>query len=103
MLHHVVRIEDVSYAKVKRYHYRVAVDGQPTEVQVREMLEGIIARAKADKDRPFSALGFSLYRKGAEVDGPYTIAAADYAPGGDWGQAGRPGRYRGMKLSVRMR
>jgi len=101
----VLRVEDVSYGRggtIKRYVYRLVMPTGSDRADVTRAIRWQILRAKA-KGR-FNALGFFVYASEDELDGPYTIAKADYAPGGRWEDAAkvRAGDYASMELVLTM-
>jgi len=99
----VIREDNVSYGGVKRYVYRVVVREGTTEKQLARIVRWLVLQAKA-KHR-FNALGVFFYRSAEEIDGPFTVASADFAPGGVWADADqvRTGEYETMQCVLEMR
>lgn len=96
----IARTEDLSFANAVRTQYRVVVPGEPTETDLRAVVDDVIAKAKEDK--PFNAVSFGLFASEDEIDGAYTLGAAELAPDGQWDKADtvEPGDYDAMKLTV---
>ena len=53
----------------------------------------------------FNALSVLMYQDASEVDGPYTVAEAVYAPHGDWARAHecKAGDYDAMSFALKVR
>lgn len=96
----IARTEDLSFANVARTQYRVVVPGEPTEVELRAVVDDVIAKAKEGK--PFNAVSVGLFASEDEIDGAYTLGVAELAPEGQWDKANtvEPGDYEAMKLTV---
>lgn len=96
----IARTEDLSFATVARTQYRVVVPGEPTEAELRAVVDDVIAKAK--EGAPFNAVSVGLFASEDEIDGAYTLGVAELAPDGQWDKADTvdPGDYEAMKLTV---
>lgn len=96
----VARVDDVSMGTAVRFEYRVVIPGEPTEADLRAVVDAVVEEAKAEQ--PFNALSIGLYNSEDEIDGAYTLGVAELAPGGDWGAADtvEAGDYDAMELTV---
>lgn len=81
----VIRVDDVSFGDVVRLVVRAVVPYPMTETEARAVLDRLIAEAAAE---PLNAVAVTLYDDILFVDGPFTVAQAEFAPGGVWGEAG---------------
>ena len=98
----IARKEDLSYGRVTRFQYRIALDQSPAEADLRAICEGLIAQQKQLK--PCNAISFAFYLPGSDVNGHYTAGKADWAPNGKWEDASsvRAGDYSRHQLSIKL-
>lgn len=96
----IAATEDLSFGDVVRTQYRVVVSGDPTEDELRAVVDDVIEQAEADE--PFNAVSVGLYASEDEIDGAYTLGYAEYAPGGEWDAADtvNAGDYEAMELKL---
>lgn len=96
----IARTEDLSFANAVRTQYRVVVPGEPTEADLRAVVDDVIAKAK--EGAPFNAVSVGLFASKDEIDGAYTLGVAELAPDGEWDKADtvEAGDYDAMKLTV---
>lgn len=80
----VIRVDDVSFGDVVRLVVRAVVPYPVTETQARAVLDRLIIDAAAE---PLNAVAVTLYDDVFFVDGPFTVAQAEFAPGGVWADA----------------
>lgn len=96
----IVETEDLTFADTVRFQYRVRVAGEPTEAELRAVVDDVLAQAKAGP--AFNAVSIGLFGENDDVQQAYTLGVAEYAPGGDWSAADTvdAGDYDAMELVV---
>lgn len=96
----IVKIEDVSIAKAKRYSYNIVVDGQPSVSDLEKIGNEIIAKAKREK--PFNALVVSFYDYEVLIRTGMRLGSILVSPNGKIADAGtvNTGDYNKMKKIV---
>ena len=96
----VVDTNDLSYAGVTRLQVRIRLREQLTNRQLRRICEEVICRQK--KVERLNAISFLFYLPDTDTRGGYTAGKADWAPDGDWAEAGsvRTGDYSRHRLRV---
>lgn len=94
--------KDKSWGAAKRYEYDVVVDGKPTHAQLDAIASEVVQKAK--DEHPLNAVFVFFFEKKSEISAGngYTLGRAQYAPGGDWGNAAdvQTGDYSTMKLTM---
>lgn len=85
--------EDVSVGNAKRYLLRVVVAYPTTEETIRATAEKIISDEKDQQQ--FNAIAVNFYDREEFASGAYSLAKVEYAPDGEWSEAGsvRTGDY----------
>ncbi|MDI9433081.1 MAG: hypothetical protein QM570_15300 [Planctomycetota bacterium] len=100
LVYDIIRIEDVSFANVKRYSVRVRVE----KVLSRDELDVLSMRIIEDlrMTRAHNAIAIFFYLPDSDPKGLYTAGKAEWAPFGDWGNADqvRTGDYTKHKLQL---
>ncbi len=81
----IVETEDLTFGDTVRFQYRVRVAGEPTEDELRAVIDDVLAQAKAGP--AFNAISIGLYGEDDDVQAAYTLGVAEFAPGGDWSAA----------------
>jgi hypothetical protein len=84
----IVERDDVSLGgvvRVIRVVFRVRVEREATEAQLRQIAEDIIESEK--KAQSVNAISFFFYLPGTDTSGLYTAGKADWAPDGKWENA----------------
>lgn len=81
--------EDVSYSignkRVVRINYRIRVEKQITDDEIRAICQKIISQGK--NKRPYNAIAFFFYLPDSDIKGAYTAGKAEWAPLGKWANA----------------
>jgi len=100
MPYETVERKDVSFGRVVRLVFRIRVEGEATEVQLRRIAEEVIEREK--KAQPVNAISFFFYLPDTNTSGVYTAGKADWAPDGKWENADQvqAGDYSSHELVV---
>jgi len=98
----IAATEDLSFGDVVRTQYRVVVLGDPTEDELRAVVDDVIEQAK--EGDAFNAVSVGLFASEDEVDSAYTLGYAEYAPGGEWDAADTvdAGDYEAMELRLKI-
>lgn len=79
----MVKRESFSIPSAKRLQIRVMVYDSPvTEAGIKAISQKIV-----DENKGFDALSILFYDNIEDVEGAYTLAMADWAPNGKWGDA----------------
>lgn len=99
----IARTQDLSYSDVIRLNIRVSVPRHYARSQVEA-----IARVLVDsisQHRRVNAISVMIFGPGSATDGAWDVAAVDWAPGGNWADAGTvpAGDYRTFRYSVNYR
>jgi hypothetical protein len=79
----IIEVKDISSIKAKRYSVYVIINNNPTTKQQIEALSEKIVSSYKDID----AISIFYYFDKTQINGAYTLAMAEWAPNGDWGQA----------------
>jgi hypothetical protein len=101
----VAAIEDKSYSyggkRVVRLTYRIKVEKQITEDEIRAICQKIISQERSKK--PHNALAFFFYLPDSDIRAHYTAGTADWAPFGKWERADdvATGDYSNHQLIVK--
>lgn len=88
MPYEIVERDDVSLGgvvRVVRVVFRIRVEREATEAQLRQIAEEIIESEK--KAQSVNAISFFFYLPGTDTSGLYTAGKADWAPDGKWENA----------------
>lgn len=76
--------EDLSFALADRFRIKVLVNDNPvTEAEIKAISEKIVLDYKEKAD----AITIAFYFDESQVESAYTLAMADWAPNGKWGDA----------------
>jgi len=79
----IVEVKDISYIDAKRYSISIVINNNPaTKQQVKTISEKII-----DSYKDIDAISIFYYFDKTQINDPYTLAMAEWAPNGDWSQA----------------
>jgi hypothetical protein len=99
----VVEVEDLTIHGAIRYNLHVVIDEPVSFEQIQAITEHIVMSAKIESS--FNAISVMYYDYVEYIGFGYTLGRADYAPGGDWGQANtvKTGDYTKMKFSYETR
>jgi hypothetical protein len=96
----VVVTRDVSMGAVRRFQVKVSLP----EHYSRDVVETVAKAVVADttKMQPVNALSILFYGPGTSTDGVYDVAMVEWAPEGQWGEAGsvRTGEYGTFRYAV---
>lgn len=76
-------IEDISYGKVIRMTYRVKVEKEVTDDEIRIICKKIIPQEK----KAYNAIAFFFYLPDSDIKGAYTAGMAEWTPFGKWASA----------------
>jgi hypothetical protein len=82
----VVKREDVSEEGLVLVAFSVSVSSEPTNTELEEIANQLIADETEDVD--VNAIGFFFYLPDSDTSGPYTAGTGDWAPNGNWDDAG---------------
>lgn len=80
----IEQTNDFSTAKGIRVEIRITVEEGLDELTLKNTITKALSRAYFTYNKP-KAISVLVYRHGQSVNGAYTIAKADFAPNGDWG------------------
>lgn len=95
--------EDLSFGGVKRYQVGLAVQPGADQAMVQAAIEHAVQQlSTAERVNAISVL---VYDRPQDAGDVYTLAQADWAPGGDWAKADsvRAGDYSGHQFSFSFR
>jgi len=83
--HELISVEDVSYARVRRFLARIRVGYENSPADIKAILKDVASAVQADK----RARAVSVFAVGPDesIDGGYSAGMVVFAPGGDWGKA----------------
>ena len=79
----VEAVEDISYSRVVRFTYRIKVEKEVTDAEIRTICQKIISQEK----RPYNAIAFFFYLPDSDIQGAYTAGQAEWTPFGKWTSA----------------
>lgn len=89
----VVKREDISVARAKRFRINIAVEPGSDEATIKAAVEDVVESAK-ESDKAMAVVVF-VYDRPQDVGLGFTLAKAEWAPNGKWGDAVEtpPGNY----------
>ena len=85
LTYEVVEREDVSVGEIIRLVFRVQVSSEPTEAELDQIANQLIA--DETEGLAVNAIGFFFYLPDSDTSGPYTAGTGDWAPNGKWDDA----------------
>ncbi len=101
--HEIVATEDVSYSTVRRYNLRVALPEYYSQEEIERIVQATVADI-TNRER-INAVSIMFYSPGTETSGAWNVAMVEWAPNGQWGDAGSvdAGDYGSFRYDVSYR
>ncbi len=81
----ILQSNDMSTANAKRLQVKLRVEKNLNEKEIKVICDELIPNYKIQK---YDAVIFHFYLPNSDIKGSYTAGMAEWAPIGDWGQAG---------------
>jgi len=85
----VAAVEDAGYSvggkQVVRFTYRIKVEKQITDNEIRAICQKIISQESSKE--PYNAIAFFFYLPDSDIKGAYTAGKAEWTPFGKWERA----------------
>jgi hypothetical protein len=96
----VVATEDISMRAVRRLQVRVSLPEHYSRNAVEQVAQAVVA--DMTKSQPVNAISILFYGPGTSTVGVYDVARVEWAPNGQWGDAGsvEAGDYATFRYSV---
>lgn len=95
----IVKQEDLSYGGIRRVQYRIQLPEHYPSTVVEAIARQIVGDLRK-KSNVVNTVSMLFYGPNSSTDGAYDIASIDWAPNGEWSEAGRASDYSSFQLKI---
>ena len=83
----IKEVENMNFGNVRRVVVRAVVNSGLSKTEIKREIHGIVREIRERSGDTLNAIGIFLYRNNDNIHSFFTVAKADWAPYGDWGQS----------------